>query len=79
MNSGPLSMRMLCGLPRIATSRARTATTRWPVIDVSTSITRHSRVKRSMTLSVRKLRPPGVPSKTKSIAHASFCRVGCGS
>ena len=79
MNSGPLSTRMLSGLPRIATSSASTATTYWPVIDVFTSMAKHSRVRRSTTFSVRKVRPAAVPSCTKSIAQASFARLGCGS
>jgi hypothetical protein len=41
-----LSTRMLPGLPHLTTSSATTATTRLPVSDVSSSITRYSRVDR---------------------------------
>ena len=76
MNSGPLSTRMLWGWPRMATSKFRAATTRRPVSEVSTSIAKHSRVKRSITPRQRKRRPSPSWSWTKSIAQASLGRAG---
>src|SRR5258705_12012302 len=41
-NSGPLSMISTAGVPRVSTSRCSTWTTRWPPIEVSTSIARQA-------------------------------------
>jgi hypothetical protein len=68
VNSVPLSMTIVFGMPRSSAIRSRTRVTREPLIDVCTSIARASRVKSSTTFRVRIRRVPW----TKSRDHRSF-------
>ena len=57
MYSGPLALRITCGLPRQAMTCFRTLITRCAGSEKSTSIPSASRLKSSITLSSRMLRP----------------------
>lgn len=65
---------MRCGRPRVRCRRSSTATTRTPPRLTSTSMTGHSHVQASISVSARKARPSAHVSRAKSIAQCSF---GC--
>ena len=73
-NSGPLSTVIDSGKPRVSASRSSTACTRKPVMDVSTSMAKHSRVQSSTMFRQRRRRPPMSPSATKSIDQLTFAQ-----
>ncbi len=77
-NSGPWSTVIDNGNPRVSDSRSRTATTRFPVSDVSTSRTRHSRLQSSTITRQRSRRPSHSPSEMKSIDQLRFTVDGFG-
>jgi hypothetical protein len=72
MNSGPLSLRMCFGTPRMAKSSARESITSALVIPRSAFSTRHSRVNSSIIESHLIWLPLAVRSKMKSQHQTSF-------
>ena len=76
MYSGPLSQRIAFGLPRHSMICSNDRITRALGNDKSTSIAKHSRLKSSMTLKVRMLRPLAKLSDIKSIDQTSLIVVG---
>jgi hypothetical protein len=58
----PVSTVIDCGRPRVSARRSSTPCTRRPVIEVSTSMAKHSRVQSSTMVGQRKRRPPMSPS-----------------
>src|SRR5512135_2512303 len=68
-NSGPLSMMMHCGLRPCCFSFSSTRTTRGPGREVSTSISKASRLNPSIRFSVRNRRPLASASWMKSMVH----------
>jgi hypothetical protein len=72
MNSGPLSLRMCFGTPRMAKSSARESITSVLVIPRSAFSTRHSRVNSSIIESHLIWPPLAVRSKMKSQHQTSF-------
>src|SRR4051812_16569768 len=62
----PLSLTIILGRPRPATSLSSSLATRMPERDVSTTSARHSRVQSSTTARMRKRRPSVNWSDTKS-------------
>lgn len=69
MNSGPLSLRMCTGTPRVVNRPISTSATSPEVIERFTSSARHSRVNSSTMLSHFKARPRSSVSWMKSMAH----------
>ena len=65
VNSGPLSTTSAWGSQWVSLSRSSTRTTRWPVIDVSTSMAGHSRVNWSTMVKALILLPPTKLDKIK--------------
>jgi hypothetical protein len=61
-----LSLTIVIGAPRRATSVSSSRATRVPEIDVSATVARHSRVKSSTTTMMRKRRAAAKQSETKS-------------
>jgi hypothetical protein len=77
MYSGPLSQRILSGLPRHAMICSSERMTRSDGKEKSTSMFSPSRLKSSITLNSRMLRPSESWSCMKSIDHTSL--IPCGS
>jgi hypothetical protein len=59
VNSVPLSVTIICGLPRLPMSTVNSRATRLPEIEVSGIAARHSRVTSSTMLRMRKRRSNG--------------------
>jgi len=76
MYSGPLSQRMTCGLPRQAMICSSVRITRCEGSERSTSMPSASRLKSSITLSSRMLRPSCSWSCMKSIDQTSLMACG---
>jgi hypothetical protein len=66
ISSGPLSLTVVVGIPRRATSASSSRATRVPEIEVSTTAARDSRVKSSTTTRIRKRRAAARQSEAKS-------------
>gem|GEM_PF-6591522 len=69
MNSGPLSDRIMVGVPWIANNFSSVRATNFAFILCSTSTSMHRRVNSSTTVRIRIFRPVSVRSSTKSYAH----------
>src|SRR5690606_34999920 len=78
VNSGPLSLTMVSTFPRSAMSLSSMRATRAPDSEKSTSTARHSRVKSSTRVRIRKRRPFAKASVMKSIDQRSFGWLGGG-
>lgn len=76
MNSGPLSILTASGFPRHKMILFNSFTTRWPLIEVSIAIPKASRLKSSITLRVRNLRPLLKASCIKSMDQVIFGPMG---
>jgi hypothetical protein len=75
INSGPLSTRIRSGYPLMYATSSRNLVTRLAGSDEDTAIPGQNRVKSSMIVSTRNLRPPAKESDTKSMDHTSFTRM----
>lgn len=71
-NSGPLSVTIVLGLPRLAITSSRTATTLSAVSEKAGAMARHSRVRSSTMLSIRKRLWFSNWSAMKSMLQRSF-------
>lgn len=60
VSSVPLSETTMQGYPRISATLSSTRATRWPERDVSTIAARYSRLKSSITFTMRNLHPGGM-------------------
>jgi hypothetical protein len=78
MNAGPLSTRMVLGVPRIGESRVIALTTCSPLTPWSTSVAKASRVKASTTVRARNRWPSNRAPETQSIDHISFAADAAG-
>ncbi len=77
-NSGPLSTRMVFGLPRSTMRRSRTSTTLKALKVALGTVASPSREQQSTTVRSRKGRPSNSASDMKSIAQTSFGEMICG-
>jgi hypothetical protein len=73
-NSGLLSLRRNCGVPRTVNKYCRIPITSWAGQERSTSIARHSRVYSSITAKGFSCRPSSVRSVRKSYDQTWFMR-----
>ncbi len=78
VNSVPLSLTTMRGLPRVSMRTFSSRTTRLPEIEASGIAARHSFVTSSMMFSTRNLPPPASWSCTKSIDQRLFGPSGAG-
>jgi len=75
-SSGPLSTTRMSGYPRSRATRSSMPTTRSPGSEKSTSMAGHSRVRSSLRLAVRNLRPSARASCVKSSDQRRSAAIG---
>ena len=77
VNSGPLSVRTIVGVPRLLITFSKVRVIRLAESEVSTSIAKASREQSSITLNVRNFLLPTMLSLIKSILQLALMRLCC--